>query len=130
MAESFSASLKSCGVVVGDVIEIVNKCDSVDASIVRALQEQETAISGWLVEVTAFGEECILGYSLEGRPLEASEPPCRNYGSLRWWRDGGLRERHFHRPFKFRKVGSRSSDGYTWLFPDEMNVYTRCQESK
>ncbi len=127
MSEPFAVALKNAGVIVGDVVEIIHKSDSIDVALANALDETQVATYGWLVEITAIGENVILGFSLEGRPLESSSD---SYSGLRWWRDDGLGERLFRQPFKFLKVGNRAPDGYSWEFPERVNVYTRCQESK
>lgn len=124
--KNLAKELQSKGIAVGDVIELGHKTDSIDRKISKAIKNKPRVSKGWLVEITAIGQEGILGFVLEG----PSRNEGMNYADIDWSRHHGLSESHFSGAAYFRKVGRTAGGSFSWIHPNLVNIYTRCLEAE
>lgn len=124
MKTTLADQCRTHGVVVGDVIELMNRPDSIDKQCAKLAEEELPTLLGCLVEITAIGDRNILGYWLEGQTSNGGE----RYQDCTWSRKG--KEALFGKAIVMRKVGQRDATDYVWLLPELENVYTRCQHGQ
>jgi hypothetical protein len=123
---TLAEDLRNAGIQIGDVVETVSNANPISKAIVEAIGERSYQREGELIEVTAIGEQNILGYWLVGRPVKESEAGYA-YRLFVWCRDGHESSFSGARLY-FRKIGSRRDGEYIWINPDMANVYARCQK--
>ena len=111
-------------IAVGDVLEVIEETHWLSESIAELDGLSPPLREGWLVEVTAVDDTDFMGFLLLGTPTGTAF----TYAGCNWHRGDG--KRVFTRSGMILRVGRAVSDGYEWLFPERINVWTRCQETE
>lgn len=118
---SIADKLREVGVGPGAIIEIGYRADAIDAMIADYMDMEKPlpVMQGYVLEVTAVGEESILAIVLTGIGNGGY------YGDAAWERSS--KERMFGECSMLQKVGQRINGNIEWTEPDRVNVYTRLQ---
>lgn len=128
MKKNLAVVFREHNIQVGDLIELVNH----PHWFTRAIEESEgeecpASAEGTLLEVTAIGEEKVLGYVLAS---DVDKPIVGDSYKASGWKRYYEYESCFDYAVAFRKVGTKVEGLYQWLYPDLVNVYTRCQSPR
>lgn len=122
---SLAEQFRQAGIAVGDIVEIVRSVSGLGQALAKLYDDPPDKREGELVQVTAIGENAILGFWLLGFPIKDGELG-EAYGLFEWRRKGN--ETIFGgRPIMFRKVGEMTKLGMVFTNPEMTNVYSRCQ---
>ncbi len=118
---NLSQTFKAAGIIPGDVVEIWRETGELLSSLSGLLNESTPAVDGLLINVTGIGEATVLGFIMEGEPMNDVGSGYRMY---RWSRQSD-KECQFQGQYVLRKVGQYHNNAIEWIYPDLINIYSR-----
>lgn len=123
---NLAQAVQEASAKVGDVIEIVSRADWLTKAISKEFDGPSPTMEGKLIEITAIGDQGILGYTLSGIAKNKANNKL-NYDAYIWSHDA--QEMWYRGGSTIRKVGwAMSFNKYDWTLPHLDNVYSRCQK--
>lgn len=127
MSFSLADEFRKLGIVSGDLVETISAPDSLDESLSGAVNEPKPAMLGYLIEITALGENVVIGYPLSGTPHKEDEDGYA-YRLYKWERSTKTEMTMSGPKVRIRKVGSIKNGIITWTMPNLSNVYARAKK--